>query len=334
MILVTGATGRTGDQVVRALRGLGLPVRALVRKGSEYYWLNDTGCGFFFGDLRDPSTLARACIDVEYLVVCSGLQVETRQNNHNNVTVAGHKALFDAARTRGIRRTVLISCMGVDRGHDVAAFNARKGAEDALIESGIEYSILRACAHEHLFLDLAWRIKNGDLSVLPGPGTNQLSPIATRDIALMAAASLDLQQVQNHTIEVGGPELMSARAAFELACDVVGVQPDARVLPSAALAVGRRLGRPLRRYANRLSELATWFSDDLWIAPEHSQGTFGFELTPLRAAMEASHQLRLEMSDPDMREKRQVHPQFYATVYEPGTAKLSEMPQGPRAPRG
>ena len=31
-----------------------LDVRVLVRKGSHYYWLNDTGCAFFFGDLLDP----------------------------------------------------------------------------------------------------------------------------------------------------------------------------------------------------------------------------------------------------------------------------------------
>jgi uncharacterized protein YbjT (DUF2867 family) len=334
MILVTGATGRTGDQVVRALRGLGLPVRALVRKGSEYYWLNDTGCGFFFGDLRDPTTLARATLDVEYVVACSGLRTETRQDNHASVTVEGHRALFEAARARGVRRTVLLSCMGVDRGHDVVAFTARKGAEDALVASGIEYSILRACAHEHLFLDLAWRIRSGARTLLPGAGDNQLSPVATRDLALMAAASLDLDSVRNQVVEVGGPALMTARAAFEAACAAAGVSADVPVAPGAAVALGRRVGRPFRRYANRLGELATWFSDDLWVDPDAVRATFGFALTPFEDALAASHQLRVELSDPELREKRQVHPQFYATVYEPGTARLVDMPQGPRAPRG
>ena len=116
MILVTGATGRVGEQVVRTLRQLKLQVRALVRKGSEYYWLNDTGCQFFFGDLRDPQSLSRATRDMSYLVVCSGVRLEERHNNHTQVTVDGHAALFEAARKRGIQRVVLISCAGVDRG--------------------------------------------------------------------------------------------------------------------------------------------------------------------------------------------------------------------------
>ena len=49
MILVTGATGRLGGQIVRLLRAAKMDVRALVRAGSEYFWLNDTGCTYFFG---------------------------------------------------------------------------------------------------------------------------------------------------------------------------------------------------------------------------------------------------------------------------------------------
>ena len=106
MIVVTGATGHVGGHIVRTLRALGLPVRTIVRKGSEYYWLNDTGCEFFFGDLRDPLSLRRSLTGAEYLISCTNIQRETQSNNHKDVTVEGHRALFQAARERGVHRAV------------------------------------------------------------------------------------------------------------------------------------------------------------------------------------------------------------------------------------
>ena len=38
-----------------------------------------------------------------------------------------------------------------------------------------------------------------------------------------------------------------------------------------------------------------------------------------------------DMRDPERREARMVHPQFYATVYEPGSADLNLLPDGPAA---
>lgn len=329
MILVTGGTGRFGEQVIRTLRKLGLDVRALVRKGSHYYWLNDTGCGFFFGDLLDPVSLRRACRDVEYLVVASGLQLENRANNHTTVTVEGHAALFKAAKERGVRKAVMISCMGVDRDLAVPSFQARLSAEEQLIGSGLDYTILRAQLHEHFFLDLAWKVHDTGAALLPSRGANQLQPVASRDVALMAAASLDLAAVANQVIDVGGPDRISAHDAFEAACQVVGVQPQARVLPGPAVTLGRKLGRPVRRYAHRLSELSAWFDQDFTVDADALKARFNIPLTPFRDALAQTNQTYQVMRDPEAREKHMVHPQFYATVYEPGEADWASLPDGP-----
>ena len=149
MIVVTGATGHVGGHVVRTLRALGLPVRTIVRKGSEYFWLNDTGCEFFFGDLRDPLSLRRSLTGAEYLISATNIKRETQANNHKDVTVEGHRALFEAARERGVKRAVHISCMGAQL--DPPAFQARAGAEEVLAQSGLEHTIIRSCIHERPF---------------------------------------------------------------------------------------------------------------------------------------------------------------------------------------
>lgn len=331
MILVTGGTGRYGDQVVRTLRKLGLEVRALVRKGSHYYWLNDTGCGFFFADLLDPVSLRRACRDVSHLVVCSGIQEESRTNNHSTVTVEGHAALFQAARERGVSKVVMLSCLGVESIEGVRTFEARRAAEEHLVRSGLEYTILRAPLHEHFFLDLAWAVHDKGRAILPAEGNNRLQPIASRDVALLAAASLDLDAVRNQVVSLAGPQELSARRAFELACEAVGVQPTAQVLPGPALALGRRLGRPVRRYSHKLDERAAWFEKDLLADAAAVERLFSVRLTPFEQALQQTNEIYRVMRDPEEREKRMVHPQFYATVYEPGEDKLENMPLGPIA---
>jgi len=327
MIVVTGATGHVGGHVVRTLRALDLPVRTIVRKGSEYFWLNDTGCEFFFGDLRDPLSLRRSLLGAELLISCTNIERETQANNHRDVTVEGHKSLFQAARERGVRRAVLISCLGADLAPP--AFQARRGAEEALVESGMEYTILRACIHEKPFLDLAYTILDKGSVRLPGPGDNPLSVIPAMDLAKLAAASLDAESLANRTLNLGGTSVITAREALNLACEVVGVEPRVRVLPSPAVRLGSRVGKPFRRFANRLAEQAVWFSEPLTVTESETLTAFGLPPTDLRTAMQTTVEVMNILRDPDAREAHMVHPQFYATVYQPGTAKLADLEDGP-----
>jgi uncharacterized protein YbjT (DUF2867 family) len=331
MIVVTGATGRFGSAVVRTLRSLDLPVRTMVRKGSHYYWLNDTGCGYFFGDLRDPQSVRRCLQGASHLVVANNIRRETKANNHVDVTIGGQEQMFQIAAELGIERVVLVSCMGVDQS-DAPAFVARKAAEEALIQSGAEYTILRACIHEHALLELAWEIHDKGSLRLPGPGTNQISPLPTGDLARMAAASLDLDSARNQVINVGGADRTTFSDALALACEVVGTKPSFRPLPSALVGLGSRIGKPFRRFANEIAEQRVWCSTELIVDPGALEARFGFSLSNLRQSMENTNTVLSDMRDPERRDARMVHPQFYAKVYEPGTADLNLLPDGP-APR-
>lgn len=331
MIVVTGATGRFGSAIVRTLRALDLPVRTMVRKGSHYYWLNDTGCGYFFGDLRDAQSVRRCLTGATHLVVANNIRRETKANNHVDVTVNGQEQMFQIAAELGIERVVLVSCMGVGTSQ-APAFVARGAAEEALVQSGASYTILRACIHEHALLELAWEIHDRGNIRIPGPGTNQLNVLPTVDLARMAAASLDLGSVLNEVVEVGGGQSMTFSEALSLACEIVGTSPNFRPLAQPLVGVGTRIGKPFRRFANELAEQSVWCSTDLTIDPATLESRFGIHLSDLRETMESTNAVLSDLRDPDRREARMVHPQFYATVYEPGTADLNLLPDGP-APR-
>ena len=67
MILVTGATGNAGSQVVRALLERGQTVRALVRDPGKARSLFGDGAELALGDFADPASVRAACEGVEQI---------------------------------------------------------------------------------------------------------------------------------------------------------------------------------------------------------------------------------------------------------------------------
>jgi uncharacterized protein YbjT (DUF2867 family) len=330
MILVTGATGRLGGHVVRALRRMGQPVRALVRAGSEYFWLNDTGAAYFFGDLRDPRSLERACSGIRYVVACSGIDHETRDNDHAKLTVEGHANLWAAARAKGVEHVVYVSAMGVDRGYTIPWFDAKRQAEESLAASGLSWTALRPAPFTRWFAEMARRAARKGTVWAPGPGTNPVAPIAVPNLALLAISALDLDDWRGRAVEIAGPEAMTAREALERALALGGEEGKARFPPAAAVKIAARLSRPLgRRWEHELSHKSTWFTEGFVADPEPIVAASGIALTGYDAAVQADLAEIVPLEDPNARDERVVHQKFDATVYEPGEADIESLPAGP-----
>ena len=330
MILVTGATGRLGGQIVRVLRSARQEVRCLVRKGSEYFWLNDTGAAYFFGDLREPQSLQRAMRGVDSVIVASGVRVDQTENHHGNVTRDGHIALFEAAKLRGVRRVVMVSCQGAERAAS-APLASLRAAEDRLREiGGMEWVILRPGLFAANFADLARRVEANGSVFLPGRAGAKVAPIHGRDLALICMAALTDREMAGRIVPVGGPEVMTVGEAFRAACEAAGVEPHHWPMPPAALRAVGALARPVgRRWQNRMASLAAWFGEDSAVDGGPLAARLGIPLTPFREAARQAFLDRHPGEDPTAREEKVVHRQFTSIIYEPGTAKLADLPQGP-----
>src|SRR3954454_17584980 len=101
MLLVTGATGTTGMEVLRALKARGADARA--RDETKAHHLRDLGFEPTTGDLGDPRTLGPALENVEraYLVSpMSPMQSEFE------------KAFLETAQQAGVKHIVKLSVIG------------------------------------------------------------------------------------------------------------------------------------------------------------------------------------------------------------------------------
>jgi len=326
MFLVTGATGLLGSRIVRLLRQARQEVRALVRSGSEYYWLNDSGCTYFFGDLRDPMSLRRALKGCRYVIHAAGVRVESSDNHHSVVTLKGTQDLIEAAAERGIERFVMISAVGVERGFPEPWFDCLRQAEEHLAQSEVDWTVLRCSLFAEDLADGAQQLAEGGTWRVWGKKESLVSPLARKDVAIYALACLDAEAGQ--VLELGGPEVLPLQDAVTRACAAAGANPDDVSWPPAA--VMSRLARVGgRRWQNWINRQQVLQGSDLGLDGTALAEAWDIPLTPLDTAYaERIGEDKLGTA-PDDRNDRVVHRQFQATVYRPGEVSWESLPDGP-----
>jgi len=106
-VFLTGGTGFIGQHVLRALRGAGYEVRALVRERGARI----EGVETVTGDLRRPGELVPSLRGCRYLVHCAALYSFAPADRPalHPVNVAGTTGLLEAARIAGVERAVVTS---------------------------------------------------------------------------------------------------------------------------------------------------------------------------------------------------------------------------------
>lgn len=227
IVLVAGATGGTGQEVVEQALARGLRVRALVRDEAKARMLFGDRVQYAVGDVRQPRTLKRAVKGVSQVISALGANVQRDpENSPELVDYAGVKALAEAAKAAGVSQFILVSSMGVT--HPDHQLNAMIGnilswkskGENAVRATGINYTIVRP---GELTNEPGGRrgvrIMQGD--PIDGEGT-----ISRSDLASVLVNAIGREDLYGKTFEVAGDHAIRPR--MEWASLYNGLQPDVR----------------------------------------------------------------------------------------------------------
>jgi uncharacterized protein YbjT (DUF2867 family) len=166
-LLVTGGTGTLGRRVLPRLQAAGCTMRVLSRKPQE----PAHGIEYVAGDLLSGEGIESAISGAEVVLHLAGGPKGDDKATHNLAT---------AARKAGVRHLILISVIAADK-VPVGYFRAKLGAERALIESGVPYTILRAAQFHDLVFTVAQKMSK--MPVLPIPGAIRFQPVDTGEVA-------------------------------------------------------------------------------------------------------------------------------------------------------
>jgi uncharacterized protein YbjT (DUF2867 family) len=211
VILVTGATGKIGREVVRQLSGVRAPVRALVRNRKKAAFLALPGIELVVGDLLKPRTLGPALAGVDRLFLLSPadpLQVEMQGN------------AIEAAKRAGVGLIVKISVGG---GPDASTQIGRWhwATEKQLGASGIPFTLLRPNVFMQNTLAFAPAIAATGAFRLP-MGQGRVSVVDTRDVAAAAVCALMLPGHARKIYDLTGPEAISFETMAQEISQAIG----------------------------------------------------------------------------------------------------------------
>lgn len=207
MILVTGATGNAGSEVVRALAEEGQPVRAFVRDRDQARSFLGPAVELAPGDLADTVSLREAFEGVE-AVFLSGPDDPRR--------VKWEKHAIDIAAATGVRKVVKLSSIEAEPGSEAAFWSWHGQIERHLRDSGIPTVILRSNAFMSNVTAAAEQVA-GEGRLYAPAGEARIALLDPRDIGAAAAVVLTMPGHEGQTYVLTGPQAITyAQVAAEL----------------------------------------------------------------------------------------------------------------------
>jgi uncharacterized protein YbjT (DUF2867 family) len=201
MIVVTGATGNVGRDLVRTLASAGEKVRAVSRRPEP----TPEGVRHWQADLAEPASLRPAFdgADAVFLLVAG----------------EAPQAILDQARAGGVRRLVLLSSQGAGTRPEV--YRHPVAFEDRLRGSGLEWTILRPDGFDSNAYAWAESVRAERTAAAPF-GDVGLPAIDPADIAEVAAATLRETGHAGRTYELTGPAPVTPRERARAIGDALG----------------------------------------------------------------------------------------------------------------
>jgi uncharacterized protein YbjT (DUF2867 family) len=199
MILVTGATGIAGSQVVRALLEERQDVRAFVRDRGKARGLFGDSVELAEGDFADRRSL-RAALEGVTDVFLSGADDPRR--------VEWETAAIDAAAAAGVRRIVKLSSLVAEPGAPVAFWDWHGQIEEHLLKSRVAAVVLRSSFFMSNLLAAAEQVALEGRLYAPA-GEARIAMIDPRDVGAAAAAVLATAGHEGRTYVLTGPQAIT-----------------------------------------------------------------------------------------------------------------------------
>lgn len=208
MILITGATGNIGRELIPLLLETGQPIRVFVRDERKVAYV-DERVERVVGDLDKAETFVPAVKGVERIFLVT---YETQQDIN----------VIEAAKRAGVRHIVKLSTLEATD-HKIQVGKWHYEREDLIRASGLDWTFLRP----GMFMSnsIEWwaeSIKGQGSVFFPGGKKGKVAPVDPRDVARVAAAALTEPGHDGQAYELTGSKLFTIGEMVQVISDVLG----------------------------------------------------------------------------------------------------------------
>lgn len=258
-VLVGGATGHLGVEVISALCSRGFEVFGLARPGSQskldpYRHLLS---GIRLGDVTQPGSLPGAVAGIDTIVSTIGLTTPVRGIEPMQVDYQGNLALLKAAEEASVAHFAYVSLAGIDLpgATDVPVIAAKHRFEGALQASALHWSIARPSGffwNYGIFLTMA---RQHSFIPLLGRGDSHTTPVDAGDLANAICDRLD---DPGRVYSIGGPEDLTGNQIASMIRRVLGKRVHVAHLPISLVRGAIKLTRPFNSSEADLEQFFAW----------------------------------------------------------------------------
>lgn len=228
ILLLTGANGRTGRAIIKAMAAKDIRVRAFIRDMSQEAELKKLGAAeCVLGDLREAETI-KAAVHGAHKLLHIGPPMHPEE-------VGITERLLAAANEAQLEHFIYYSVMHPVR-RDVRHHRLKLDAEEKVIESGLNYTIMQPGRYMQHFTPLWPKIVDSGVVAMPFSPQQEFSVVDLNDLAEACAIVAASDRHYFATYELAGPEKLSHNAIAALMSEVIGKPVHAEQTSFEALA--------------------------------------------------------------------------------------------------
>lgn len=234
-VLVLGATGTLGRQVVRQFLNAGYSVRCMIRNVPDrpFGFLLDWGATCVEGSLNRPESVPTALVGIHTVIDCATARPE---ESIYECDWEGKVAFIQCCEKMQVQRYIFTSIKDCDQYRSVPLMNIKYLTEKLLEKSKLRCTVLRVSGYmQPLISQYALAVLEGE-KVWSDDGTSPgVAYIDSQDAARMIAASVAKERTVGQTVTITGPRVWSSDDVISQCEKLSGKEADVNRVSSSSL---------------------------------------------------------------------------------------------------
>ena len=236
MIVITGATGFVGEEVVKQARAAGYPVRAIVREPQRAQWLAERyGVELFRGNVLSAPSIEGAMRDANCVIHLVGIIYESKENTFERTHAQATRYVIDEAKKAGVKRFVHMSALGAHENARSRYHQTKWAGEGYVRKSGLAWTIFRPSfiygPRDKGINTLAQVVRRLPFGPVLGRGNTKIQPISVENVAKAFVGAVRNDGSIGKTYDLCGPDAFTWNELYDKLQGILGTRKKKVHLP-------------------------------------------------------------------------------------------------------
>jgi uncharacterized protein YbjT (DUF2867 family) len=220
-VLLTGATGFVGSEILKQLIAAGHQIRVIARDPKNHLPINNPQIEVFNGNIIHAPSISGCMDGIEAVLHIVGIIVESEENTYDRVHRVGTQNVVNEAKKAKVKRFIHMSSLGTRENARSQYHQTKWAAEEIVRASGLDWTIFRPSviygpndSFVNFFAKMMQFPRNVlNLFTVPliDGGNNKLQPIPVTDVAKCFVGALEKPESVKKVYDLCGPEPLAMK---------------------------------------------------------------------------------------------------------------------------